>query len=796
MHRRHHGGRERSKVAKHAKIGRAAFACFEQLECRQLLSTVTTDKPDYAFGETALITGTEFAPSEQVQLVVQNAPGSGSNTDPQNQPFVVQADDLGSIATNWVVDDPDAIGATYIVTATGLSSGDVATATFTDSSSITAATVNSGASVTVKGGTSISIGVTEKNTAGTNWQSTGYLISTTPPGTYTVVDTPDHNGNGTFSESFSANAPAAEGTYNLYLIAYRGAGGTSPDGTLTLAGAITVDNTAPVISAQTTSPNPFSPNGDAVKDTSAISYSLSEASNVTIKIFNSSNTLVRTLITSAARASGANSDSWDGKNDSNATVPDGMYTFKIDATDAAGNVATTQTGTVTVDDSAPAVGISTATTTVNNANKAALSASGTAEIGAGISVVVTDGTHTSAPVTTTADGSGNWSVSGLNATTLNDGSISYRATATDSAGNSATAILAAIKDVVGPTVTINQDPLQADPSNSATINFKVVFNESVSDFATGEVTLGGTAGATTAIVSGSGTTYNVAVSGMTQSGTVIASLGAGVAHDAAGNASTASTSTDNQVTYDNVAPTVTNVTSSTANGAYTVGSPSISIQVTFSEIVNVTGTPQLALNSGGTANYSSGTGTATLTFNYVIGSGENTADLDYASTSALTPNGGSIKDAAGNDTTYALPAVGGAGSLGFNKNIVIDTTAPTVSNVTSITADGSYKAGQTITITVGFSEFVLVTATPTLALNSGGSASYSSGSNSNTLTFTYIVGAGQNTGDLDYSSVNALVGTIKDAAGNNANETLASPGTAGSLGFNKNIVFDTTAPAV
>jgi hypothetical protein len=105
-------------------------------------------------------------------------------------------------------------------------------------------------------------------------------------------------------------------------------------------------------------------------------------------------------------------------------------------------------------------------------------------------------------------------------------------------------------DTTPPTVTINQMMGQPDPTNGTPINFTVVFSESVSDFATGDVTLGGTAGATTATVTGSGTTYNVAVSGMTGSGTVIASLLAGVAHDTAGNPSVASTSTDNMVIYD------------------------------------------------------------------------------------------------------------------------------------------------------------------------------------------------------------------------------------------------------
>ena len=74
------------------------------------------------------------------------------------------------------------------------------------------------------------------------------------------------------------------------------------------------------------------------------------------------------------------------------------------------------------------------------------------------------------------------------------------------------------------------------------------------------------------------------------------------------------------------APTVLSVTSSTANGAYKVGSPVIPIQVTFSEIVNVTGVPTLELETGTTdrlATYFSGTGTTTLTFNYTISDATN-----------------------------------------------------------------------------------------------------------------------------------------------------------------------------
>jgi methionine-rich copper-binding protein CopC len=109
-----------------------------------------------------------------------------------------------------------------------------------------------------------------------------------------------------------------------------------------------------------------------------------------------------------------------------------------------------------------------------------------------------------------------------------------------------------------------------------------VFSEPVSGFATGDVTLAGTAAATTAIVTeiapNDGTTYNVAVSGMGGDGTVTASVGAGVAVDASSNGNAASTSTDNTVTYNTSAPD-TNIDSgppavtNSQNATFTFSSP-------------------------------------------------------------------------------------------------------------------------------------------------------------------------------------------------------------------------------
>ena len=229
-------------------------------------------------------------------------------------------------------------------------------------------------------------------------------------------------------------------------------------------------------------------------------------------------------------------------------------------------------------------------------------------------------------------------------------------------------------------------------------------------------------------------------------------------------------------------PTVSSVaiTSIASNGYYKVGE-TIQATVTFSK--NVTGTPTLMLNIGGTgrtAAYTGGSGTATLAFAYTVVSGD--ADTDGVSIDGLS---GSIADDAGNaaDLTSA--------TLGAQANHKVDTTVPTVSSVslTSTPAgNGYYKAGETVQATVTFSENV--TGTPTLTLNVGGtskSAASTSGSGTE-FVFGYTVASGDS--DTDGISVDGLSGTIADAAGNAADLTNAF------LGAQANHKVDTTVPTV
>ncbi len=264
--------------------------------------------------------------------------------------------------------------------------------------------------------------------------------------------------------------------------------------------------------------------------------------------------------------------------------------------------------------------------------------------------------------------------------------------------------------------------------------------------------------------------------------------------DVAGNTSSVSASVT--VVIDGLAFVVSNVDSLTASGSYKAGQ-NVDITVQFTKSAFVTGTPTLALNTGGSASYLSGSGSNILVFRYTVASGHNTADLDYTSTTALSLSGGSIKDSLGLNATLTLPAVASTGSLGYNKNIVIDTVAPTVISVSSSTTPGHYNENKNIGITVTFSEPVVVSGSPVLRMNTSASvrnATYAFGSGTNVLTFTYLVQAGDNANPLNVHSATALTGTITDLATNTANLNQPTSGPSSLPGV-VTLVVDTTPPS-
>jgi len=155
-------------------------------------------------------------------------------------------------------------------------------------------------------------------------------------------------------------------------------------------------------------------------------------------------------------------------------------------------------------------------------------------------------------------------------------------------------------------------------------------------------------------------------------------------------------------------PVVTDVDASTADGAYKAGAV-LSLLVTFDQAVTVVTSgdaPTLLLETGSTdrtATYVSGSASTTLVFQYTVQSGDTTADLDYSSTTAFTLNGATIRNASDLDASLTLPTPGAAGSLGANKALVIDTTAPAapaIAAASATTVTGHAEPGSTVTATV------------------------------------------------------------------------------------------------
>ena len=238
------------------------------------------------------------------------------------------------------------------------------------------------------------------------------------------------------------------------------------------------------------------------------------------------------------------------------------------------------------------------------------------------------------------------------------------------------------------TVVVTDNALSIGETSLVTITF----SEAVNGLTNADLTIAnGTLTAVSSTDGGTTWTATFTPTALLEDATNVITLNNTGIQDLAGNAG-AGTTNSNNYAIDTHAPVVSSVSSSTADGIYVSGN-AIFINLILSDAVIVTGTPTLALNSGGTASYISGSGTSVLTFSYTVGSGQSSADLDYVAATSLSLAGGSIKDAAGNDAAITLPTVGGVNSLGGQNDIVIGivpvVTTEAVSGIRSVDAMGN-----------------------------------------------------------------------------------------------------------
>jgi len=152
-------------------------------------------------------------------------------------------------------------------------------------------------------------------------------------------------------------------------------------------------------------------------------------------------------------------------------LTEGNHTFEVRATDVAGNTDPTPASyTWTIDITAPTIAINAVTSPTNATNQ---TITGTVEAGAIVNVA-TD--------TTASDGavivSGNtWS---YNITGLVEGVNNITVTATDAAGNTATATSSITLDTTAPDTSMTARP--SNPANSTSASFSFISTEAGSTF--------------------------------------------------------------------------------------------------------------------------------------------------------------------------------------------------------------------------------------------------------------------------------------------------------------------------
>ncbi len=119
----------------------------------------------------------------------------------------------------------------------------------------------------------------------------------------------------------------------------------------------------------------------------------------------------------------------------------------------------------------------------------------------------------------------------------------------------------------------------------------------------------------------------------------------------------------------------------------------------------------------------------------------------------------------------------------------LDTQNPLITSITSTTPNGTYSAGQSVNVTLNFSEAVTLNGTLFVVLDTAAVVSIAGPVTGATLSGTYVVSAGQSSPDLNVTTIALTSGsTLRDAATNNA--VLALP--TANLADTSNIVIAAT----
>ena len=247
-----------------------------------------------------------------------------------------------------------------------------------------------------------------------------------------------------------------------------------------------------------------------------------------------------------------------------------------------------------------------------------------------------------------------------------------------------------------------------------------------------------------------------------------------------------SISFSNNIVVNTAPPSVEKIETVVPNGSYGLGQ-TIPIVATLSEIITAGQTFDVMLDTGRTVTLTTTT-TELATGDYVVQAGDTSADLDVID---IPPNAALlVVDSSGYSLLTNLPT----DNIGSLKDIVIDSTPPTVASFTTSKTDGLYGAGVAIDLTVTMSEPVRANSSMDVTLNTGAVVRVVAAAAGTTLSGTYTVdGTDTSVENLTVASYSSIV--VRDAAGNPIAST-SLPTFPNNLGDASDIQIDTSSPAI
>nr|WP_240485820.1 BapA/Bap/LapF family large adhesin [Alteromonas marina] len=533
------------------------------------------------------------------------------------------------------------------------------------------------------------------------------------------------DGNGDFSADVPN--PMADGNFDVTATTTDAAGNTATD---TVSGDI--NSAAPTLS--------LDPLGSGNDTTPTISGNTDVApgSTVTLTVTDSAGNTQ----TFSAIVQGDGSFTADVP----ASLPEGDYSVTATATDGAGNSASVTENGGNIDTTAPSITIDTQ----GLGNDATPSISGTTDLNAGdtVSISVTDNAGNTQTFTATVQNDGTYSADVP--ADLAEGSFSVTVTATDDAGNSATAIdNNGVIDTAAPTITLDAQGLTNDatPTISGTtdlaagntVSISVTDSQGNTQTFTATVQANGSFSADVPVDLAEGD-YTVEVT----------------ATDDAGNQNTA---VDNNGTVDTTPPVINLDPVASGNDA----TPVLSGTTDLSEGATIT---LVVTDAGGNVQNLTATVNADGTFSVEVPSALVDGDYDVTV---------SASDAAGNSTT-----VSDSGNINASApDITLDALGQTNDATPLISGTTNAPVGATVTLTVTDSAGAVQTFTTTVQGDGTFSASVPSdlAEGSYTVVAEVTDGAGNTGSDSETGGVVDTISPAIDVAeqgvGNDATPTIS-----------------------